>query len=117
MSLPSYAHVFADGFEVQSGDPTRRTELDDGRIRQELAYPGAPETRTVRGYLESDEDMARFRGWAAGAANAGFAWRDYHDGASRQMRVIGGVGGIRYRSVAIGTVRQWEFEMTIEDVG
>ncbi|MDE0458948.1 MAG: hypothetical protein OXI15_16755 [Chromatiales bacterium] len=115
MTWPSYPHVFVDGYELGSGRTVRRTELEDGRVRQALDFPGAPETRTVRGYLESDADLVRFKAWASTSAHAPFDWDDYQDGVTRSVRVVGGAGGIRYRAYDGGTARQWDFELSLED--
>ena len=71
MEWPPYARIEADGYQLGSDSDVARDTLDDGLIRQEKRYSSAMRTRVVRGWLDSDADLIRFREWVAAA---GFGW-------------------------------------------
>ena len=115
MTWPTFAHVFADEIEIASAETVQRTQLEDGRVRQRLAWPGAPVRRTVRAYVRSDAERETFAAWAA-RAHAPFAAPAGITGAAAQVVVVGGAGGIRYRSVVMPGPRwEWEIELVLED--
>ncbi len=111
---PDYANVAADGYRLGQDSDVERTPFDDGFVRQELRYRGAQTLRELRGWLKSDEDLARFRTWARASAHARFDWTDTEDGERRQVRVRGGAGAIRYTARVRGGVRTWDFALTLE---
>ena len=115
MAWPSYASIVAGGYGIGQDNDVERTPLDDGASRQEKRYRGAMKTRQVTGLLDSDADLVRFRAWADDDAHTWFAFTDTEDGTSRQGRVRGGAGGIRYRARASQAgMRRWEFTLELE---
>ena len=114
MAWPDYARVEADDYGLGQDNDVERTALEDGFVVQERRYSGALDTRTLRGFVVSDADLVRFRAWAKANAHAWFDWTDTEDGVTRQVRVRGGAGAIRYRARARDGQRTWDFELTLE---
>ncbi len=101
-----------------------RTEFDDGSVRQARRFTAAPVRRQIRAWLtgsgedgvtrDPDADLARFRAWAAENAHRAFTFPD-ETGIGREMRVVGGDGGISYEArVSPAGRRIWVMEMEME---
>ena len=116
---PAYAQVSAGDYAVRDAETTRRTQFEDGGLRQARAFTNAfTNAFTIRQIvvvLENDDDRIRFRGWAASHAHEWFSWADPDDGVLRRVRVVGGAGGIDYRAV-IGPsrTRSWRARLALE---
>lgn len=111
---PSYARIQSRGIEVAAAPTVTRTEFDDGAVRQARRGLRPITQRTVTAEIAGDR-LIEFRAWAEAHAHAWFRARDL-DGAWRDMRVVGGVGGITYRQVARRAgPAWWEAGMVLED--
>lgn len=111
---PSYARIQSGGIEVAAAPTVTRTEFDDGAVRQARRGMRTITQRTVTVQIAGAR-LIEFRAWAEAHAHAWFRARDL-DGAWRDMRVVGGVGGITYRQVARRAgPAWWEASMVLED--
>ena len=113
---PAYAKVRADDYAVREAPTARRTNFEDGAVRQARAFGSAFTQRRVVALLDSDADRIRFRDWAALNAHAWFSWADPDDGTLRRARVVGGAGGIDYRAAVRrgDRTRRWEARLVLE---
>ena len=111
---PTYVSVRADGYAIRHQPVVRRTEWDDGAVRQEQVRTASMVMRVVTVLIDTDADLARWRTWAAEHAATWFGWTDPDDGIKRRARVAGGVGGIQYTAVVRGPARRWEARLVIE---
>ena len=107
------APILAGGYTLGQDPDVARTPWDDGMVRQERRYSAALTVRQVTALLADDAALARFRVWARAHAHGWFSWPD-DDGVSRQARVRGGAGGIRYVAHVRGGLRHWEARCEIE---
>ena len=107
------APILAGDYTLGQDPDVARTPWDDGMVRQERRYSAALTVRQVTALIADDAALARFRAWARAQAHGWFAWRD-DDGVSRQARVRGGAGGIRYVAHVRGGRRRWEARCEIE---
>lgn len=111
---PSYARIQSGGIEVTAAPTVTRTEFDDGAVRQARRGLRSITQRTVTAEIAGAR-LVEFRAWAETHAHAWFRARDL-DGAWRDVRVVGGVGGITYRQVARRAgPAWWEASMVLED--
>lgn len=111
---PSYARIQSGAIEVAAAPTVTRTEFDDGAVRQARRGLRPITQRTVTAQIAGAR-LVEFRAWAEAHAHAWFRARDL-DGAWRDMRVVGGVGGITYRQVARRAgPAWWEARMVLED--
>ena len=113
---PDYAKVRADDYVVREAPTARRTNFDDGAVRQSRAFASSFTVRRVVALLDSDADRISFRNWAAANAHAWFTWADPDDGTLRRARVVGGAGGIEYRAAVRRSdrTRRWEARLVLE---
>ena len=114
MAFPDYADIIAGGYGLGRDPDVERTNFEDGFIVQEKRFTSALRTRQVRGLLQSDADLLRFKAWAETEAHTWFAWTDTEDGVSRQVRVRGGQGGISYVARTVRNRRRWEISLVLE---
>lgn len=125
MTWPTYAKIDA-GRRLRAGNTVRRTEFEDGAIRQARRYTAAPVHREITSWLlgsteagtvrSADEDLARFRTWAASNAHLPFTFTD-ETGADISVRVIGGEGGIEYEAeVSEAGARVWRLSLEVETI-
>lgn len=111
---PSWARIQSGGIEVAAAPTVTRTEYDDGAVRQARRGSRPITQRTVTAEIAGAR-LIEFRAWAEAHAHVWFRARDL-DGAWRDMRVVGGVGGITYRQVARRAgPAWWEASMVLED--
>ena len=112
---PDYARINARQ-TVSAAPSVRRTEFDDGAIRQARTVSRP----IVRVEIEADvpgDRFAAFRTWANLHADRYFTVTALGTGRGR-MRVVGGVGGIAYEQVRQGGgTARWLARMTLEDAG
>lgn len=64
-----------DGYGLESGDATVRTDMDSGPARVRLRYRATPDAIPMK-FLLTDEQMVIFRAWWDGDAAQGSAWFD-----------------------------------------
>ena len=57
---PAYARIEAER-RIRFAPTVERTEYDDGAVRQARRFTAALVRRTIRAWLASDADLARFR--------------------------------------------------------
>ena len=110
---PGYARLSAAEERTWANDVVR-TVYDDGTVQQRrVATTGILRRRIVAQI--PGRRAAEFDDWLYTSAHARFSGRDPLDGVTRQWRVVGGVGGTRWRQVgrAPGGL-WWEVEMTLE---
>ena len=111
---PHYARQRSDGYELTAGATVRRTEFDDGAIRQAPSVSRARARRTVVAEIPGAR-LAEFRGWIQEFGQRYFVGRDV-GGPSRGMRVVGGLGGVAFRQVRkTAGAALWEAQMVLED--
>ena len=114
-SWPDYARINARQV-VTAAPSVRRTEFDDGAVRQARTVSRP----IVRVEIEADvpgDRFAAFRTWANLHADTYFTVTALGTGRGR-MRVVGGVGGIAYEQVRQGGgTARWLARMTLEDAG
>ena len=109
---PPWARIHADATLARRPD-VARTEFDDGAVQQRRIYTQGVYTRQVT--VELGARMAEFDTWAAAHAHRYVLLRGPWDDVWRQVRVVGGAGGITYRQV--GSSRSgplWTAECAIE---
>ena len=109
---PPWARIHADATLARRPD-VARTEYDDGAVAQRRITTQGVYTRQVT--VELGARMAEFDTWAAAHAHRYFLLRGPWDAVWRQVRVVGGAGGITYRQV--GTPRsgpRWTAECGLE---
>ncbi len=111
---PSYARVVAQDYGLRQDADVARTPWDDGMVRQARRFTAALDVRRIVACLDSDDDLAAFRGWMRTHAHTWFAWTDPEDGTARQVRVRGGAGGVECRAHVAGGRRRWEAQLELE---
>jgi len=120
---PGYARVDA-AIEIVGAATTERTTFDDGSVRQVRRFSRARARRRIVAWLTgstenaiartADEDLARFRAWAAACAHRRFAFPD-ETGSTIDVRVIGGEAGLLYSAqVSPAAARIWRIETELE---
>ena len=111
---PDYARIRAAGHGAGADPSVRRTQFDDGEIRQEITFTELRLINSVTVTLAS-VDRVRFLAWCWANQNREFLFQDPRDGAWRMTRIRNGFGGIEDRQV--GNVRTgpvWEVRLTLE---
>lgn len=62
-----------DGYSLESGDPTVRTDMDAGPARVRRRFTAAPDSASL-GFVLTDAQMAAFRAFWDGDIQQGAAW-------------------------------------------
>lgn len=109
---PPWARIRADETLARRPD-VARTEFDDGAVQQRRIRTQGVYTRQVT--VELGARMAEFDAWATEHAHRYVLLRSLWDDVWRQVRVVGGAGGITYRQV--GSSRSgplWTAECALE---
>ena len=111
---PSYARIVAPGYGLGVANDVERTPWDDGYVRQAKIYTASQGLRNTQAIIPG-ENIVTFRSWLASNAHIPFAWTDPEDGTSRQVRIVGGAGGVSLTQTArAGAVPSWEARFTLE---
>ena len=109
---PVYAQLAPD-YRITPDPDVARSTIEGGATRQERIHEQSRFGRVIVATLDQD-DIDRFRAWAAAAAHRWFWWRDRHDGMVRRVRVRNGASGISYRQAARAGRLQWDARLTLE---
>ncbi len=111
---PDFAEIQGANYALGAPNDVERTEWDDGAARQARIFTQARLTRQVEARIETGR-LGDFRSWAREWAHRDFAFIDPHDGQTRQVRVLGGFGGMEFRQVATSEgPLEWEVKLTLE---
>lgn len=111
---PSIARITRD-VEIGARNDVRRTEFDDGAIRQAKIY-SAPQLTWQVTALIRDRHIQEWMAWVAQYGAGTFDLRAPHDGHIRHARIRGGAGGVRTTWVGAHPP-SWEATMVLEAPG
>ena len=93
------ATVEWSGYGRTSDPNVRRTELEDGAVRQVKRVSRPLEVRTITVSVKQS-NLDAFNDWLRANANGFFNWHDIEDDTVRDARIRGGAGAVNLVAVA-----------------
>lgn len=115
-NFPSIGRLLLPGYGETPDPGVERTEMENGFVKQaQVTAAGLVEIPIV--YVFTSAEYETFRGFWGDTLRRGadwFQWVNPRDGATYDVRIVGGAYRAQAYTSADGAKLSWEVEMTLE---